>query len=152
MRRKEKQIEDQETLNEILSQAVICRVALFDEEYPYIVPMNYGYADGALYFHSATEGKKLDLIRKNNKASFEIEKSHEIIKHEVSCKWSTRFCSIIGRGTFEIISDFEEKKKGLDIIMQQHGKAENEYNDKLVDRVMILKLSIVEMTGKQSAN
>jgi len=29
-----------------------------------------------LYFHGATEGKKYELIRKNNKASFEMDCDH----------------------------------------------------------------------------
>ena len=57
---------------------------------------------------------------------------------------------VIGNGEIEIISDFEEKKKGLDVIMAQHGKKKNTYNEKLVNRVVILKLYIKSVTGKQS--
>ncbi len=86
MRRKERCIKDQEIIEQILRQSVICRVAMHDEEYPYMVPMNYGYRDHTLYFHCALEGKKLELIRKNNHVCFEIELSHEIIKYAESCR------------------------------------------------------------------
>ena len=66
MRRKDRQITDKDIINEILLKSDIARIALFDNEYPYIIPMNYGYKDNALYFHCAPEGKKLDLIKRNN--------------------------------------------------------------------------------------
>lgn len=53
--------------------------------------MNYYFKDNSLYFHCATADKKMDLIRANNKVCFEIEQSHEIIKNDDSCKWSTKF-------------------------------------------------------------
>jgi len=59
MRRKEREITDQQIIDKILSESIICRLALYDEEFPYIVPMDFGYADNALFFHCAREGKKL---------------------------------------------------------------------------------------------
>lgn len=150
MRRKEKEIKDQTGIEKILTSAIICRVAFHDYPYPYIVPMNYGYDNGNLYFHCAQEGKKIDLIKRNNKVCFEIEMSHEIITSEVSCKWSTKYQSLIGYGEIKIISETEEKKKGLDFIMVQHGKKENLYNENAVKKVGVLKLKITSVTGKQS--
>lgn len=150
MRRKEKEITDKSLIHEILSTALICRIGFSGEEYPYVVPMNYGYKDNALYFHCALEGNKIDLIKHNNKVCFEIEKSHEIISDDVSCKWSTKYQSLIGFGKIEILRDNKEKIKGLDIIMTQHGKSENSYNTKALEQVLVLKLSIKNLTGKQS--
>ena len=150
MRRKDKLIEDKAIIEEILSTALICRIALFDTEYPYILPMNYGYYEHVLYFHGAAEGRKINLIKQNNKVGFEITHSHKVLEDEVSCNWTTKYRSIIGAGTIEIITNFEEKKKGLDIIMQQHGKKENSYKDKVVERVVVFKLTINHLSAKQS--
>lgn len=150
MRRKERKITDQETIHTILSESRICRIAFFDDEYPYIVPMNYGFKDNALYFHCALKGRKLDLIQKNNKVGFEIEAEHEILKFEESCKWTTKYRSVIGTGEIEIIRDFEEKTKGLDILMQHHGKQENSDHPKQVDNILILKLNILSLSAKQA--
>ena len=152
MRRNDKEVVDRKILNEILSNSLICRIAFFDDEYPYIIPMNYGYRNDSLYFHCAKQGKKIDLINKNNKVSFEIEQSHEILKDEVSCKWTTKYRSIIGIGQIELISDNSRKKEGLDVIMQQHGKSENEYSPQLVENIYVLKLSIISLTAKQSGD
>lgn len=150
MRRKEKEIVEQNIIEEILSSSSICRVALFDNEFPYIVPMNYGYKENTLYFHCALQGRKIDLIKQNNKVGFEIEHNHELITDDVSCKWTTYFTSIIGNGFMEIVTNHKEKVAGLDILMQQHGKNDNEYPDKAVEQVLVLKLKINYLTAKKS--
>ena len=150
MRRLDKQINDDKIINEILSKSNICRIALHDDVYPYVVPLNYGYHKNSLYFHCALTGKKIDLIKKNNKVSFVIEQGHKVIKSDISCNWTTKYRSIFGQGMIDIITDHQKKKEGLDIIMQHHGKNDNFYNKSIVDKILILKLSIKSMTAKQS--
>ncbi len=150
MRRNEKEIKDTKIIKEILVKSNICRIALIDEEFPYIIPMNFGYYKNTIYFHCAKEGRKIDLIKKNNKVGFEIEQSHKILKDKKSCKWTTEYRSIIGFGKIVIINDFDEKVRGLDILMTHHGKKDNIYNEKAVNNVVILKLKIEGLTAKQS--
>ncbi len=150
MRRNDKEITNREIIMEILQKSQICRIAIFADEYPYIVPMNYGYRNSALYLHSALEGRKTELLKQNSKVGFEIEQENEVLKNELSCKWTTKYRSIIGFGDIEFINDKKQKVDGLNIIMEHHGKKENVYNDKAVDNVIVLKLHIKEFTAKQS--
>ncbi|MDE5422085.1 pyridoxamine 5'-phosphate oxidase family protein [Ancylomarina sp. DW003] len=150
MRRKERNIEDQTIIQDILNTSHICRIGLSDTDYPYILPLNYGHEDNVLYFHCAPEGRKIDLIKKNNKVCFEIESDYRLVTDEVSCKWTSEYRSLIGIGEIEIIHSPEEKVKGLDIIMQQHGKTDNQYPTKVLSKLLVLKLSIKELSGKQS--
>ncbi len=152
MRRKDKLVTDDIIIHEILTKSNVCRIALNDGEYPCIVPLNYGYRDNTLYIHSAPAGKKIGLIRKNNSVSFEIEYFTEIEKHEKSCKWTTKYRSIIGNGKIEIVEDIEGIKSGLDVIMEHHGKFDNTYDEKYLKNMVILKLSIKNLTAKQSGN
>jgi nitroimidazol reductase NimA-like FMN-containing flavoprotein (pyridoxamine 5'-phosphate oxidase superfamily) len=66
MRRKDREVTDMNEIIEIIKKCDVCRLAFFDKEYPYIVPLNFGYSyDGAkleLYFHGANAGKKLELL------------------------------------------------------------------------------------------
>jgi len=112
MRRKDKEISDRAVIDEILRSCLICRVA-FADDYPYIVPMNYGYHENAFYFHCATEGRKIDLIKKNNHVGFEIEEGHEVVKSDVSCKWATKYRSIIGMGKCRSSQIMRKRSKGL---------------------------------------
>jgi len=153
MRRINQEVTDRDIIENILSKSEFCRIAISDDEHPYIVPLNYGYLDNALYFHSAAIGKKIDLIKKNNKVGFEIEFSAQTIQNEQSCKWSTKYLSVIGSGEVEIITDAAEKIKGLNIIMNHYGNTTgNDYNESQMNNLVILKLNIKELTAKRSSN
>ena len=153
MRKKNQEIKDKKIINEILTKSEICRVAMIDNGKPYIVPLNYGYKDNCIYIHSASKGKKIDLLRKNNKVCFEIEQTAELVKHDKPCKWATKYRSLIGYADAEIITDFEQKKKALDIIMSHYGEnSDPDYEEKQVESMVIIKLKITQLTGKQSSN
>ncbi len=126
---------------------------MMDGNLPYIVPFNYGYRNGCIYIHSAPEGKKIDLIANNSQVAFEVEDVMEIVKGEKACGWTTRYRSVVGNGVMEILSDEQSKQEGLEILMAQHGAPElTEFNVKNLDRMVILKLTISAMSGKQSSN
>jgi len=153
MRKARQEIKDPTILEEILSGAILCRVAMMDGDLPYLIPFNYGYRDGCIYIHSAPEGKKIQLLRKDKRVCFEVEDTMEITKGDKACDWSTRYRSVVGYGTVEILSDDESKQQGLEVIMAQHGAPELlEFNHRNLDRMVILKLTITSMTGKQSSN
>ena len=153
MRRYNQEIIDKYVIEDILSKSLICRIGMVSDGVSYIVPLNYGYEKNTIYIHSASEGKKIDFLRTNNKVCFEIEDTIEIVKKDISCEWATKYRSLIGHGTVEIITDFEQKKHGLDIIMSQHGKAENNvYKENQIEKMVILKLTIENVSGKQSKN
>ena len=153
MRKARQEITDRHELEEILQGSIICRMAMIDGDLPYIIPFNYGYREGCLFIHSAPEGKKIDLLRKKSRVCFEVEDTVEIIKGEQACDWTTRYRSVVGYGNVEILSDEASKQLGLEVIMAQHGAPELiEFNPKNMKRMVILKLTITSMTGKQSNN
>ncbi|MDX9928781.1 MAG: NUDIX hydrolase N-terminal domain-containing protein [Bacteroidales bacterium] len=151
MRRKEREIIDRKTIEEILTRSKVCRIAISGSEVPQIFPMNYGYSGNTLYFHSAPEGRKIELIKRNPEAGFEIEDYYQIIPEDTSCGWTTAYRSLMGSGRIEILTERSEKERGLDIIMAQHGRrGSNTYRNDLLDRMVILRLSIEEISCKQS--
>jgi len=153
MRRRDKEITDAGLIEEILSSSQICRIAMIDGADPYLVPVNYGYADRALYFHSAAGGKKIDILRRTGRVCFEIENFSAIVTDEVPCEWTTKYRSVIGYASVAFLEDDAGKRAGLDIIMAQHGKKDaNEYNDNQVRSIVVVKLTIETITGKQSGD
>jgi nitroimidazol reductase NimA-like FMN-containing flavoprotein (pyridoxamine 5'-phosphate oxidase superfamily) len=152
MRRNDKEITDYRIIEEILSKSVICRIAIMDQEAPYIVPLNYGYFNNQLFFHAAAQGRKIDLLKVNNKVCFEIDYAHEIIKTELSCNWTAKYRSVIGYGIIEMTNDIDQIKNGLNIIMSHYGRSENTYDEKYLQRIVLLKLKIESISGKQSGD
>jgi nitroimidazol reductase NimA-like FMN-containing flavoprotein (pyridoxamine 5'-phosphate oxidase superfamily) len=150
MRRKDKEIEDAKVIEALLATAEVCRLAMVDRGEPYVVPVNYGYRDKALYIHSAPAGRKIDILRKNSRVCFEVESACEITRHPDPCHWGARARSVIGYGRVEILTDDAEKRRGLDIIMAHYGKAEgNVYEEGQVRSVVILKVVIESVSCKQ---
>jgi nitroimidazol reductase NimA-like FMN-containing flavoprotein (pyridoxamine 5'-phosphate oxidase superfamily) len=153
MRRKDRKISTDEEIIEILQKAEICRLALSDGKQPYIVAMNYGIvnSDGLkLYFHCANEGRKLDIISRNNKACVQVEVDTEVIKAVSACGYTMTFRSVIGFGTIEVVADPQEKTEGMDAIMLHYSdEKEFKYEDKIFDRTTILRMDITEITGKK---
>ena len=153
MRKARQEIKDNKVLEEILKGSLICRLAMIDGNLPYMLPFNYGYRDGCLYIHSAPEGKKIELLGKNKRVCFEVEDKMEITGGEKACDWSTRYRSVVGYGDVDILTDESGKQDGLQVIMAQHGAPElNEFNPHNLKRMVILRITIRSMTGKQSSN
>lgn len=150
MRRKEKEIKDHEEIMEILKRASVCRLGLSYHDIPYVVPMNYGYQDNCLYFHSAKAGKKLDIIRKNPHVCFEIDLETQVIKREKPCHWGMKYKSVIGFGVAELIPEVAAKKEALKIILKHYTTESFEFSDQDVENVEIIKVEINEMSGKKS--
>jgi len=153
MRRKEKEITDNQVIQKILSESEVCRLGLVDNGEAYIVPVNYAYDNGTIYIHSAPEGRKIELLRQNNFVTFEIELPPEIFRDNTPCKWSTKYRSVMGKGIISILSDTVSKKRGLDLIMKKYGAGGDlNYNESSLTKMIILELRITSVTGKQSGD
>ena len=153
MRKTNQEITDKRIIEEVLAQSTICRFAMIDKGEPYLLPFNYGYKDNCIYIHSASKGKKIDILRAHPRVCFEVEQKADLIKGPRACDWSTLYRSVIGYGEIEIITEFHKKIEGLEIIMAQHGAPElNDFKEKNLEAVVILKLAIDSLSGKQSSN
>jgi nitroimidazol reductase NimA-like FMN-containing flavoprotein (pyridoxamine 5'-phosphate oxidase superfamily) len=150
MRRKEQEITDKALIEEIIRQSSVCRLALSEDSCPYIVPLCFGYEDRNLYFHTAREGKKLRILKKNDRVCFEFDILKELVKSEEPCKWGMKYMSVVGFGRASLIEDVESKKSALDIIMQQYSGTSFTYNEEAVHKAAIIKVEIEHMTGKIS--
>ena len=149
MRRKDREINDIATIEGIIQKAQVCRLALSENGRPYIVPLCFGYEDNNLYFHSAREGKKLDILRKNNNVCFEIDIDRELVKGKKACDCSMKYQSVIGFGKAELIEDIESKRRAFNIIMQNYLEGSFEYPDESIQKTVIIKVEIESMTGKK---
>ncbi len=154
MRRKDKEITDKEIVESILNESEICRLGLVENGEAYIVPVNFAHSNGTLYIHSAMQGRKIELLKSNNKVAFEMESHASIKTGPLPCNWTTRYRSAMGRGTVEIETNPEQKKLGLDLIMKKYGWGNEElnYDAPLLARVCILKVKIENLTAKQSGD
>jgi len=66
----EREIRDRDIIKAILDMCEVIDIGFFDDEFPYILPVNFGYEfedDLVFYTHHALEGYKNTLVAKNPK-------------------------------------------------------------------------------------
>ncbi len=150
MRKREKEVTDIAVMESMLQEAETMRLAFCDGDEPYIVPVSFGYQDGAIFVHSAREGRKLDLIKRSNKVCFEVDR-YKTVKKDLPCKWTIDYTSVIGLGEADLIEGKEEKKRALDVIMAHYGALPPfEYSEAALSKMLVIRIAVRSMTCKRS--
>jgi nitroimidazol reductase NimA-like FMN-containing flavoprotein (pyridoxamine 5'-phosphate oxidase superfamily) len=155
MRRKDKEITDIREKINVIEKCKVCRIGLSENNIPYVVPLNYGYSFDnnalTLFFHGALEGKKLDIIKNNNNACFEIDCDTKLTEAENACSYGYAFKSIIGFGKITILENYDDKLYGLNMIMKHQTEKEttHEFTPNQLNGVCVYKMSVENFTGKQ---
>jgi uncharacterized protein len=150
VRRKENEINNPDTIIEIINRATVCRLAMCNGDMPYVVPVSFGFKDNKLYIHSSLRGQKIDIINKNNNVCVEFDIDSEMVKTGSACKWGFKYKSVIGFGTAHFVYDFDQKTEALDIIMSHYADGEFKYDKRQVEACLIIRVDIKSLTGKQS--
>lgn len=155
MRRKEREIKDTSELVKILSKTCVGTLSLSGGEYPYAVPLNFGFSenDGKFkaYFHCASEGKKIELIKKNPKVCLETHTMERITgEGENPCVYSCAYESVIGFGCARELTGHDEKKEALIKIMKNCTGREFDFNENQTRGVTVFEIAFSEVTGKRS--
>lgn len=147
MRRNDRQLTQEEAVK-ILKKGEYGVLAVFgDEGYPYAVPLSYAYENGAIYFHSAREGHKIDGVRSHSKVSFSVVGDTELLPG----KFSTRFESVIAFGQ-AVELEGEEKLVALMALIRKYSPDFLEKGEKYANHsgndTVVVKISIDHLTGK----
>lgn len=153
MRRKDREVTDEARIDEIIRRCNCCRLGFNDSGEVYIVPLNFGFVkrDGKrfLYFHSAKEGRKIDLVREGYEVGFEMDCGYQLHPGEVPCDCYAEFSSVIGTGRAEIVTDSDEKILGLQSLMKQAAERENcEFRPEALNSVCVFRLEIDKISCK----
>ncbi len=121
-----------------------------DDDYPYAVPVSYAYQDGSIFIHCATEGHKIDGIKRNDKVSFCVIGKDEVVQAD----FTTKYRSVIAFGRAGIITDDARKRFALESLVEKYSpdflKEGQEAIEKAWDNVCMLEIKIEHMTGKAS--
>lgn len=154
MRRKDREITDFAKIQQIISDCNCCRIGFNDNGNVYIVPLNFGYLfeneKHIFYFHSAKDGRKIELIKQNPYVGFELDTNYKLNTADIACAYSARFQSIIGDGEISFIENSDEKIKGLTEIMKHNtGKIEWTFSEEILKEVCVFKLIVKNLSCKE---
>lgn len=122
MAKKDKLSENE--IEHLLVTVPVGYLALCKDNQPYLVPLNFLYASGAIYFHCAPEGRKIDYIRANPRACFQAGKTGGLIRGDSPCSHNYSYQSVIVEGPVEEIADSGEKEKILRKITARYSNPE----------------------------
>lgn len=152
MRRTDREITEFRRMLQIMEECDVCHLALHGEEYPYVLSLNFGMEETGgqvtLYFHSAKEGYKLDLIAADPRVSFEMDRAHRLVTDPVRGFCTMEYESVMGCGRIEVVSE-EEKEHGLHLLMAHYHKEDFPYSPESVPHTAVLKLTVEQMTAKE---
>jgi nitroimidazol reductase NimA-like FMN-containing flavoprotein (pyridoxamine 5'-phosphate oxidase superfamily) len=158
LRRKDREISGVEDILEIIRKCTVCRLGMAENGIPYIVPLNFGYEyrDNmlTLYFHSAREGKKIDILKKNNRVCFEMDAGHQLTPGDKACDYGFNYASVLGLGTVEFIEEEAEKIRALNLLMKHQTGEDRDFAYREADlrAVAVYRLRVETFTGKQRSS
>ena len=153
MRRADRAVTDPAQLLDIIRSCQVLRLAMNGEEgRPYLVPLSFGswYEDGQLelYFHSALQGRKLDLLRRDPRVCFELDRGAALIPAELPCGYSCRYESIIGEGTVELVEDPDRKVLYLQRLLEHQTGRQLPLRAEQTAAVAVGRIAVTSLTGK----
>ena len=157
MRRQDRKVTDWAEILDIVRRCEVCHIAFHGEEFPYVVPLNFGFnlcgEQLNLYFHGAMEGKKIELLRRNPKVAFVMETAQGICGAggNIACRCSMIYESVMGDGILSLLTE-EEKLPALQCLLQHHygEKAASLSFDPLVlQRTAVLQLAVRKFSAKR---
>ena len=156
MRRKEKEIQNRQVVEELLHGAQVCRIGLAPgagetdmDGYPYVVPVHFVYSEGRILIHSAREGRKIDMLQKNGKVCVEIDEYLGLIPAETACNYGSRYRSLIAFGRAQVVEAEEGKRRALRLLMEKYTGRSFGFSSKDVGSVEIIEIELDEIAGKQ---
>ena len=142
MRKREREIRDLGAMEAVIKKARVCRMALADGDRPYIVTLNFGYEDETLYFHSAPEGRKIDILRRNDRVCVAFDSDKELVENDRACGFTMHYRSVIGFGRASLIEDPAAKIRALDVIMRHYSDKRFTYDEGALEKVLIIKVKL----------
>ena len=149
MRRSDREIIDRNAIEEIIGSAHVCRIGMIDGSVPYIVPLNFGYRNGIFYFHSARQGRKIEILAHTRQVCLEIDGGHQLVTAEAACDWGMRYVSVIAYGRPYFIEEPTAKREALAIIMAQYATGSFVFPENALAVTAVFAVEVETMTGKQ---
>ncbi|WP_245208952.1 pyridoxamine 5'-phosphate oxidase family protein [Gottfriedia endophytica] len=120
MRQNKHEVTNEEKISYCLNETDTGYLGLVDGEHPYVVPLNFTYYNGAIYFHGASEGRKMDIIQNNSNATFTVSQQFGTITDPVPAKTDTAYMSVMVFGTVEVVTDLDEATEALQQILTKY--------------------------------
>ncbi|HSL19663.1 MAG TPA: pyridoxamine 5'-phosphate oxidase family protein [Methylomirabilota bacterium] len=151
MRRGDREVTDPAAIHAIVRACLVCRVGLAVDGEPYVVPVSFGFDGESVYFHTAPEGKKIDMMVANPRVCVQFERGVELAADpEEACAWTFHYESVIGFGSVVELVDEVEKGRGLNQIMKHYSGRDWNLEPARLASTRVWRVDLDELTAKRS--
>jgi uncharacterized protein len=143
-------IESREEMEKLLGEEEIGYLGLSLDGKPYVVPLNYHYSDGKIYFHCGVKGKKLAGMKANPQVCFTVARQlAEVREHAGGNPCHVDSDSVICYGRARMIEDLEERGKALNGFNRRFRPDAADVPEERIRNCQVVEISISEMTGRR---
>jgi len=143
-------IESRDEMEKLLCEEEIGYLGLSLEEKPYVVPLNYHYSDGKIYFHCGHKGKKLLFMKANPEVCFTVGRQlAEVREHAGGNPCHVDSDSVVCYGRARMIEDLDERSKALNAFNRRFRPDAPDVPMERVKNCGVVEITISEMTGRR---
>ena len=143
-------IESREEMEKFLRAEEIGYLGLTLDGEPYVVPLNYSYSEGKIYFHCGLKGKKLLYLKKNPRVCFSVARQlAEVREHAGGNPCHVDSDSVICYGKARVIEDLEERSAALNAFNRRYRPQAPNVPGERVKNCGVVEIRVSEMTGRR---
>jgi len=153
MRKANKEIQDRPVIIKLLRTCRVGRLATNGRNgYPIVKPVNFAYADGRIYIHSALAGEKIEDIKRDDRVCFETDLPIAFVRARIQpCEAAYLYRSVIIKGRASLVTDETERAAAFRSLMDKY-QPEGGYGPYVTEKLArtgIIRIDVEEMTGKE---
>ena len=138
--------------NDILQKGKFLVISMCRNNEPYIVSLSYGFdaEKKSIYVHCAPQGLKIDFFKANSRICGTIIEDGGYVVDECGHNYRT----VVFWGDIHFVTDLEEKKHGMDVLLNQLENNQNVIQDKLLKstdyytKMEVLRIDINQIHAK----
>ena len=121
LRRSDREVTSARDVESLLARAPVGRLAVIAQGEPYVVPMNFVYADGRVVVHGAESGRLVDAVRSDGRVCFEVDEHLGTVPDPVLCHYDTAYLSVVGFGRARVLEHLPERTAALRLLARKYA-------------------------------
>lgn len=149
MRRKDRLLSQEETMNLLSAGEYGVLSMIGDDNAPYAVPLSYTVDEGAIWFHCAQKGQKIDSLEQRPKVCFTVVGKTQPVYQD---SFSTYYESVVVHGTAALVTDPEQKRHALRLLCEKYLPQHMDKFDGEMERTggvtAVVRIAIDAVSGK----
>jgi nitroimidazol reductase NimA-like FMN-containing flavoprotein (pyridoxamine 5'-phosphate oxidase superfamily) len=144
-------IENREEIDKIIRACKTCYLAMSDNDFPYVLPMNFALDGNSVIIHSAQSGRMWETLKKNQNVCINWTLGEDLAWQDVKvgCSYRVKSKSVLVEGKVEFVVDFDEKIRCMNLMMSQYSDREFKFSKPAIVNVGIIKVAIKKISAKE---